>query len=114
MEQLHSLTSTSRGGLGTSTRTAPQWHVASTIFGSSRAVNENTLVLREALLSPQCAGKKRTDDSKRCDMGWTVRIAIGVAALLTIGVVALAIYAGTISPPHRTYQQVLSNDHFPG
>jgi len=46
-------------------------------------------------------------------MGWTARIFIAVVVLLILGAGALAIYAGTISPPHRTYQQVLSNDHFP-
>jgi hypothetical protein len=46
-------------------------------------------------------------------MGWSVRIAIGVLVLLVLATGALAIYAGTLSPPHRTYQQVLSNDRFP-
>jgi hypothetical protein len=46
-------------------------------------------------------------------MGWSLRIAIAVVALLVLGAGALAIYAGTISPPHRTYEQVLSNDRFP-
>jgi hypothetical protein len=46
-------------------------------------------------------------------MGWSLRIAIAVVVLLVLGAGALAIYAGTISPPHRTYEQVLSNDRFP-
>ncbi|HWY15123.1 MAG TPA: hypothetical protein VNX86_08335 [Rhizomicrobium sp.] len=46
-------------------------------------------------------------------MGWSARIAIGVLVLLFLAAGALAIYAGTLSPPHRTYQQVLSNDRFP-
>ena len=46
-------------------------------------------------------------------MGWTARIGIGVLVLLVLGAGALAIYAGTLKPPHRTYEQVLSNDRFP-
>jgi hypothetical protein len=46
-------------------------------------------------------------------MSWSARIAIGVLVLVVLGAGALAIYAGTLSPPHRTYQQVLSNDRFP-
>jgi len=46
-------------------------------------------------------------------MGWTARIAIAVVVLLILGGGALALYAGTISPPHRTYQQVLPSDRFP-
>jgi len=46
-------------------------------------------------------------------MSWSVRIAIGVVVLLILGAGALAIYAGTIPPPHRTYQQVVPNDRFP-
>jgi hypothetical protein len=47
-------------------------------------------------------------------MGWSVRIAIVVVALLIVGAAALAIYAGTIAPPHRTYEQVLPNARFSG
>lgn len=46
-------------------------------------------------------------------MGWSLRIAIAIVALLILGAGALAIYAGTISPPHRTYEQVIPNDRFP-
>jgi hypothetical protein len=46
-------------------------------------------------------------------MGWSLRIAIAIVVLLILGASALAIYAGTISPPHRTYEQVISNDRFP-
>jgi hypothetical protein len=47
-------------------------------------------------------------------MGWSLRILIAIIVLLILGGAALAIYAGTISPPHRTYEQVISNDRFPG
>lgn len=46
-------------------------------------------------------------------MGWRLRIAIAVFVLLILGAGALAIYAGTISPPHKIYQQVVPNDRFP-
>jgi hypothetical protein len=46
-------------------------------------------------------------------MGWTARIALGVLVLLVLGAGALAFYAGTLPPPHRTYEQVLPNDRFP-
>ncbi|HEX4159255.1 MAG TPA: hypothetical protein VHY79_12330 [Rhizomicrobium sp.] len=46
-------------------------------------------------------------------MGWSLRIAVAIVGLLILGAAALAIYAGTISPPHRTYEQVISDDHFP-
>lgn len=38
-------------------------------------------------------------------MGWPARIAIAVVGLLILGAVALAIYAGTITPPHHHYEQ---------
>jgi len=46
-------------------------------------------------------------------MGWSLRIAIAIVVLLILGAAALAIYAGTISPPHHTYEQVIPNDRFP-
>jgi hypothetical protein len=46
------------------------------------------------------------------DMGWTARIGLGVLVLLILGAAALAIYAGTLKPPHHTYEQVISNDRF--
>ncbi|HEY1614546.1 MAG TPA: hypothetical protein VGF97_12725 [Rhizomicrobium sp.] len=46
-------------------------------------------------------------------MGWTARIALAVLVLVILGAGALAFYASTLSPPHRTYEQVLSNDRFP-
>jgi hypothetical protein len=33
--------------------------------------------------------------------------------LLILGAAGLAIYASTLKPPHRTYEQVLANDRFP-
>jgi hypothetical protein len=45
-------------------------------------------------------------------MGWSLRIGIAIVALLVLGAAALAIYAGSISPPHRTYVQVIPNDRF--
>jgi hypothetical protein len=50
---------------------------------------------------------------ERQHMGWSLRIAIAIVALLVLGAAALTIYAGTISPPHRTYEQVIPNDRFP-
>jgi hypothetical protein len=46
-------------------------------------------------------------------MGWTARIGLTVLVLLILGAVGLAVYAGSLKPPHRTYEQVLSNDRFP-
>jgi hypothetical protein len=46
-------------------------------------------------------------------MSWTARIGLAVLAIFVLGAVALAIYAGTLKPPHRIYEQVLSNDRFP-
>lgn len=46
-------------------------------------------------------------------MGWSARIGIGVVVLLVLGAAGLAIYAGTLKPPHRTYEQVISDDRFP-
>ena len=43
-------------------------------------------------------------------MGWTARIGLALVAIFLLGAVALAIYAGTVKPPHRTYEQVLSDD----
>jgi hypothetical protein len=50
---------------------------------------------------------------ERPHMGWSLRIAIAIVLLLILGAGALAIYAGTISPPHQHYEQVISNDRFP-
>ena len=47
-------------------------------------------------------------------MSWTARIALGVFMLFIVSAVALAFYASSLKPPHHTYQQVISNDHFPG
>ncbi|MGH6888619.1 MAG: hypothetical protein ACREHF_05410 [Rhizomicrobium sp.] len=47
-------------------------------------------------------------------MGWSIRIAVAVVALLILGAAALTVYAGTISPPHKTYVEVLPNAQFPG
>src|ERR1700726_2765212 len=52
------------------------------------------------------APAKRAVALDRCEMGWGARITIGVLVLLFLAAGALAIYAGTLSPPHRTYQQV--------
>jgi len=46
-------------------------------------------------------------------MGWTARIGLAFLLLLVLGAGALSIYAGMLKPPHRTYEQVLSNDRFP-
>ena len=61
-------------------------------------------------------GRKRTKtlcNPERPHMGWSLRIAIAIVTLLILGAAALAIYAGTISPPHHTYEQAIPNDRFP-
>jgi hypothetical protein len=50
---------------------------------------------------------------ERPNMGWSLRIAIAIVVLLILGASALAIYAGTIAPPHRIYEQAIPNDRFP-
>ena len=46
-------------------------------------------------------------------MGLAARFGLTVLVLLILAAGGLAYYAGTVKPPHRTYQQVLSNDKFP-
>ena len=46
-------------------------------------------------------------------MTWSVRIFLTVMAVLLLGGTALLIYTSTIKPPHKTYEQVISNDRFP-
>jgi hypothetical protein len=46
-------------------------------------------------------------------MAWSARIGLGIVVMLILGAAGLAIYASTLKPPHRTYEQVLSNDRFP-
>jgi len=48
------------------------------------------------------------------EMGWTARMTLGFLVLLIVGAGALAIYASSLKPPHRTYEQVIPNDRFPG
>ncbi len=50
---------------------------------------------------------------QRCGMGWTARLSLAVLVLVILGVGALAFYAGTLKPPHHTYEQVLPDDQFP-
>jgi len=45
-------------------------------------------------------------------MGWGARLGIGIVVLLIAGAVGLAIYAGTVKPPHHSFEQVLPNDRF--
>lgn len=47
-------------------------------------------------------------------MGWAGRIGLGFLVILIVGAAGLAIYASRLTPPHKVYQQVISNDHFPG
>ena len=47
-------------------------------------------------------------------MGWTARIGIGIVVLLILGVLAVGFYAGTLKPPHRTYEQVVPDDRIKG
>jgi hypothetical protein len=42
-------------------------------------------------------------------MSWTARITLGVLVLVILGAGTLAFYAGTLKPPHRTYEQVIPN-----
>jgi hypothetical protein len=46
-------------------------------------------------------------------MGWTARFLLFFVCLVIFGAIGLGIYASTLSPPHQTYRQVLSNDRFP-
>jgi hypothetical protein len=46
-------------------------------------------------------------------MGWVARFAVVILVLLVLGAGALAVYAGSLSPPHQTYRVVLPNDRFP-
>lgn len=46
-------------------------------------------------------------------MGWAARFSLAIAVVLILGAGGLAYYAGTLKPPHRTYQQVLPDDQFP-
>jgi hypothetical protein len=45
--------------------------------------------------------------------GWGARIGFGIVVLVILGAVALAIYAGTVTPPRHSVEQVLPNDQFP-
>jgi len=47
-------------------------------------------------------------------MSWAARIGIGIVVLLILGVVAVGFYAGTLKPPHQTYEQVVPNDRIKG
>lgn len=46
-------------------------------------------------------------------MGWTARIGIAAVVLLFLGAIALTVYGSMVRPPHRTYEQTLSDDRFP-
>ena len=47
-------------------------------------------------------------------MGWPARIAIAIVVLLFLGAIALAIYAGTIPPPHHHYEETIPDSRFSG
>ncbi|HEX3431960.1 MAG TPA: hypothetical protein VHT03_13850 [Rhizomicrobium sp.] len=47
-------------------------------------------------------------------MGRPARIAVAILVLLILGAVALAIYAGTIPPPHQHYEETIANTRFSG
>ena len=47
-------------------------------------------------------------------MGWSARIAIAIVVALVVGAGVLAIYAGSIPPPHHRYEQVIPSNRFPG
>ncbi|HET7334280.1 MAG TPA: hypothetical protein VFI93_04115 [Rhizomicrobium sp.] len=46
-------------------------------------------------------------------MGWAGRIGLAILVLVILGAGALAFYAGTLKPPHQTYEQVVPNDRLP-
>ncbi len=46
-------------------------------------------------------------------MSWAARLALAVLVLLVLGVGALAFYAGTLKPPHHTFEQVVPDDNLP-
>jgi hypothetical protein len=48
------------------------------------------------------------------ETSWTSRIVLTFLVLLIVGAGALAFYASSLKPPHRTYEQVIPNDRFPG
>jgi len=47
-------------------------------------------------------------------MGWPARIAIAILVLLILGAVALAIYSGTVPPPHHHYEETIPSNRFSG
>jgi len=47
-------------------------------------------------------------------MGWPARIAIAIFVLLILAGVALAIYAGTIPPPHHHFEEAIPNSRITG
>jgi hypothetical protein len=47
-------------------------------------------------------------------MGWPARIAVAIFVLLILSAIALAIYAGTIAPPHHHYEEAIPNGRFSG
>ena len=46
-------------------------------------------------------------------LGWGFRIGIGILVLVILGGAALAIYAGKVTPPRQSVDQVVPNDQFP-
>ena len=55
----------------------------------------------------------RSSMSRSEGTGWGVWLLILIAIIIVVGVVALAIYGGTVSPQQHSVEQVLSNDRFP-
>ncbi len=53
--------------------------------------------------------RRRNEDS----MGWGLRIAIGVVALVLVGAVGLTIYGGRVQPAQHPVEQVVPNDRLP-
>ena len=46
-------------------------------------------------------------------MSWAARIGLAILVLVILGVAGLAIYAGTLKPPHQSYEQVIPDDQLP-
>ena len=50
---------------------------------------------------------------EKSGMGWTPRILLAILVLVILGAVGLAIYGGTLKPPHHTYTIEIPSSRFP-
>src|SRR5579864_2470856 len=53
--------------------------------------------------------RSRTLSRNREGLGWGIGIGLGILALVILGAAALAIYAGKITPPRHSVDQVVPN-----